>query len=228
MRMNGVNWEDEFRNEQAFWSHSGDVEREPFVRVSCGEITSEYFLSRRIQQQPTLLMRAAKALIEQPEFSLYQALCERERRPITRVVGAETSGIALASYIALLLEVPTSFAERDGDMYVFKGGFNFSDNEHVVIADDTITSGRTLFGMIEAVQRDVPDASIAPLMLVLCNRSNRSGAGAHSIIALVDREFPRWCEGQNPHTPDGRELHPPIRPKTAETGWERNSRMPGT
>ncbi len=206
---NANDWDEIFSQIGAVWTHAGDVHTQPFVRTSSGLISSGCFRGRKVQERPDILSAACAAFLEHPSIVRYLKRRIHINTPLDRVVGPATSGIALASHLALLLGAKTAFADKAGAGYSF-AGFSFSPHERVLIVDDTITSGSTFLGVRDALLAAEPTLQIIPVVLVLCNRSNRSLIESHIIISLICRDFPRWCEGENPHTRDGQEILPPV------------------
>jgi adenine/guanine phosphoribosyltransferase-like PRPP-binding protein len=212
------NWDKIFIDIGASWTHSGDPHTQPFIRTSSGLLSAGCFRGRKVQEDPELLSKAAASLIAHPGIRQYLKRRIHKECPIDRVLGSATSGIALASHIALQIGAKTAFAEKDSESpcgFSFKG-FTFEPNELVLIVDDTVTTGRTLQGVRDALLLEAPSAKIIPAMLVLCNRSNCTEIAGHKILSLITRSIERWPEGENPYTKDGKEILPPVEPKSCK------------
>ena len=102
-----------------------------------------------------------------------------------------------------------SFAEKEGDGFVFKRSKPLP-GERVFLVEDTITTGGSVLRVKDAVKNIVPDALIMPVLPVLCNRSGKDSLDGMQIVSLVSGDFRMWKEGSNPFTANGRELVPPV------------------
>jgi orotate phosphoribosyltransferase len=69
------------------------------------------------------------------------------------VAGPTTGGIILAFETALLLGVRSIFAEKEGATRVFRRDFELKTGEHVLIVDDVLTTGGSIRGTIDAVNK---------------------------------------------------------------------------
>ena len=197
-----IDWESVFARANALYKHDGHPLR-PYAYVSSGEISEGYFRGRAIQESPQLLSQAASALAER-----IQEFCQ-DTYAVDRIIGASTSGIALASHVALALGARTAFADRTDSGFSFSG-FDICPGERVIAVDDTITSGGTL----HALYRALPSAiHVIPAVAVLCNRSGSQYHGTYPVLSLLEWPVCRWKEGSNPFTSDGKERVPPVRPK---------------
>jgi len=68
------------------------------------------------------------------------------------VVGPTTGGIILSYETARHLSVRGLFAEKDGDRRVLRRDFTISAGERVLIVDDILTTGKSVFETIKAVR----------------------------------------------------------------------------
>ena len=69
------------------------------------------------------------------------------------VAGPTTGGIILAFEVARQLGVKGIFAEKEGEVRVFRRGFTINPDERVLIIDDILTTGGSIIEVIEAVKR---------------------------------------------------------------------------
>ena len=82
---------------------------------------------------------------------------------IETVVGPTTGGIILAYDVARYLNVKSIYAEAGENGRVFKRGFSLEKGEKVLIVDDILTTGRSVFEVIELVksyQADIVGISV--------------------------------------------------------------------
>jgi len=87
------------------------------------------------------------------------------------VAGPTTGGIILAFETARQLGVRSVFAEKEGEIRVFRRDFEIRPGEHVLIVDDILTTGSSLRETIGAVAR--PRGSVIGIG-VLVDRSERN------------------------------------------------------
>jgi len=69
------------------------------------------------------------------------------------VAGPTTGGIILAFETASQLGVRNIFAEKEGEIRVFRRDFEIADGEHVLIVDDILTTGSSVRETINAVAK---------------------------------------------------------------------------
>jgi len=69
------------------------------------------------------------------------------------VAGPTTGGIILAFETARQLGVRSIFAEKEGDVRVFRRDFEIAPGEYVLIVDDILTTGSSLKETISAVNK---------------------------------------------------------------------------
>ena len=69
------------------------------------------------------------------------------------VAGPTTGGVILAFETARQLGTRSIFAEKDGEIRVFRRDFEIATGEHVLIVDDILTTGSSLRETISAVAK---------------------------------------------------------------------------
>ncbi|MBO8130322.1 MAG: orotate phosphoribosyltransferase [Candidatus Marinimicrobia bacterium] len=67
------------------------------------------------------------------------------------VVGAATGGIIISHVVAKFLACRSIFAERVSDKLTFRRGFKINPRERVLIVDDILTTGSSLYELIDLV-----------------------------------------------------------------------------
>jgi len=119
-----------------------------------------------------------------------QEFAERFRnKQIATVVGPTTGGIIIAYDVARYLGIESIYAESDDEGRVFKRGFSLEKGQRVVIVDDILTTGRSLFEVIDLVKKY--DAEIVGLGVLL----DRSGGGVefdYPLEALASVSAESW------------------------------------
>jgi orotate phosphoribosyltransferase len=69
------------------------------------------------------------------------------------VAGPTTGGIILTFEVARQLGVKGVFAEKEGEVRVFRRGFTINPDERVLIVDDILTTGGSIVEVIDAVRK---------------------------------------------------------------------------
>jgi orotate phosphoribosyltransferase len=76
-----------------------------------------------------------------------------EGQKIDVVAGPTTGGIILAFETARQLGVRSIFAEKEGEVRIFRRDFEIAPGEHILIVDDILTTGGSLRETINAVAK---------------------------------------------------------------------------
>ena len=197
-------WATEFGLAGAYWLHDKNPRR-PYALLTSGLISDGFFNGGRVGEDGLLFGRACEVLWRKAREEGLSSLN-------LRVVGAAMGAISLSSRLAEAGKCRSAYAER------FEGGFSLlrpdiKQNENFLLVEDTITTGKTLDQLLCAVKATSPNSAIANMVLALCNRSSKPDFKGMPILSLISPSFETWHEGQNPFTPDGKELVPPVRPK---------------
>ncbi len=95
-------------------------------------------------------------VLQYPHYTekLCRLISERFKKDNVQVVaGPTTGGIILAFEVARQLGVKGIFAEKEGEIRVFRHGFTINPDERVLIVDDILTTGSSITEVIEAVKK---------------------------------------------------------------------------
>ncbi len=142
------------------------------------------------------------------------AVCEPLCRQMARlfseqqvevVVGPTTGGILIAYEVAKELGVHSLYAEpgESGDKRIFKRGFSLDAGQRVLIVDDIVTTGRSMFEVISLVESY--DAKIVGIGAML----DRSGGAidlGYPLSALTTVSADSWTPEDCPMCKEGKEL----------------------
>jgi orotate phosphoribosyltransferase len=71
---------------------------------------------------------------------------------IELVVGPTTGGVILAYEVAKQLGIRGIFAEKEGQVRVFRRGFNIKPGERILVVDDILTTGGSIKEVVNAVK----------------------------------------------------------------------------
>lgn len=113
------------------------------------------------------------------------------------VVGPAIGGVILASYTAKHLgfdgdDVLSLFADKDGDGFVIKRGYDaFVRGKHVLVVEDIMTTGGSVRGTIQAVEAV---GGTVMGVAALCNRGKLTAdaLGVPKLVSLVEMSFDTW------------------------------------
>lgn len=72
---------------------------------------------------------------------------------VQAVAGPTTGGIILAFEIARQMGVKSMFAEKEDEERVFRRGFTINAGDRVLVVDDILTTGGSIFEVIQAVKK---------------------------------------------------------------------------
>jgi orotate phosphoribosyltransferase len=138
------------------------------------------------------------ALLKQP--TLCTRICEQMAAGLAdsgavTIVGPTTGGIIIAYDVARYLGVEAIYAEADEDRRIFKRGFSLDEGQKVAIVDDVLTTGKSVFEVIDLVESY--KAKIVGISLML-DRSNGTVSFDYPFRALATVEANSWEAGACP------------------------------
>jgi len=117
---------------------------EGHFKLSSGKHSDIYYEKFNILQLPKLCEKVCMALAE---------LFKGDKVEV--VVGPTMGGIIIAYEVAKNLGVNAIYAERadSGQGRIFKRGFHINEGQRVLIVDDVMTTGGSVFEVIELVEK---------------------------------------------------------------------------
>jgi orotate phosphoribosyltransferase len=121
------------------------------------------------------------------------------------VVGPTTGGVLIAYEVAKALGTHSLYAEPgdSGDKRIFKRGFSLNPKQRVLIVDDIVTTGRSMFEVIHLVESY--GAKIVGIGAML----DRSGGGidlGYPLTALTTVSADSWTPEECPMCQQGQKL----------------------
>ena len=120
---------------------AGAIKEGHFLLAS-GLHSSVYWEKFRILQYPHHTEKLCRLIVQ-----------HFKNQKIEVVAGPTTGGIILAFETARQLGVRSIFAEREGEIRVFRRNFDITPGEHVLIVDDILTTGSSIRETMSAVAR---------------------------------------------------------------------------
>ncbi len=169
--------------------------------LSSGRHAGRYVQCAQLLQHPDLAARVCADLAAPLRASV---------PPWDVVVGPAMGAVTFAYELARALGVRGLFAERGAEGgFVLRRGFAIAGKERVLVAEDVVTTGKSVREVIELLRalgvREVGVASIV-------NRSGRPDPfGELPYWRCLDLEVPSWEAADCPLCRDGRS-GPPVKP----------------
>jgi orotate phosphoribosyltransferase len=120
-----------------------DALLEGHFKLTSGKHSDIYYEKFMILKRPRLCERVCAALAE---------MFENDR--VELVVGPTTGGVIIAYEVAKFLGVDSIYAEaaETGKGRIFKRGFHIDEGTRVLIVDDVLTTGTSIFEVINLVK----------------------------------------------------------------------------
>lgn len=169
---------------------SGAVKEGHFLLAS-GLHSPIYWEKFRILQYPKYTERLCRLIVQ-----------HFKHRRIDLVVGPTTGGIILAFETARQLGVRSIFAEKMGEIRIFRRDFDIAPGESILVVDDVLTTGSSIKETMSAIDRL---GGVVIGIGVLVNRSGKEidlGAPLFSCIHVPTTVYsPEECPLCAAHIP---------------------------
>ena len=161
-------------------------------KLTSGRHSDVYYEKFTLLKQPAICTKICKEMADNL----------KQYEPVT-VVGPTTGGIIIAYDVARYLGIESIYAEPGEDGREFKRGFSLEKGQKVVIVDDVLTTGRSIFEVIDLVKNY--EAEIVGISLML-DRSNGSVKFDYPYFALATVDADSWEPADCPMCNDGVEI----------------------
>lgn len=127
------------------------------------------------------------------------------------VVTPAVGGIVLGTEVGRILNARTIFTERENGKMTLRRGFELNEQENVLVCEDVVTTGGSVFEIIEIVKEK--NAILAGVGFII-DRSNGKvnfGCNQHSlasveVIKFPESEIPDWLSNIPVTKPGSRSL----------------------
>lgn len=148
-------------------------------KLTSGRHSDVYYEKFTLLKQPAICTKMCQQMAE--HF--------KEAAPVT-IVGPTTGGLIIAYDVARYMGIESIYAEAGDDGgRVFKRGFSLEKGQKVVIVDDVLTTGRSIFEVIDLVNKY--EAEIVGIGLML-DRSNGKITFDYPFYALTTVAADSW------------------------------------
>jgi orotate phosphoribosyltransferase len=162
-------------------------------KLTSGRHSDIYYEKFTLLKQPTICTQICQQMAE--NFKNSGAIT---------VVGPTTGGIIIAYDVARYMGLEAIYAEPGDDGgRVFKRGFSLEKGQKVVIVDDVLTTGRSIFEVIDLVKSY--EAEIVGIGLML-DRSNGKVKFEYPYFALATVAADSWESDECPLCAKGMEI----------------------
>lgn len=119
------------------------------------------------------------------------------------VVGPAVGGIILAYEVAKNLGTRGIFLEREDGKLVLRRGFSIGKEERVLIVEDIVTTGRSVFEVLEALEDEVKQDRIAGLAFLVDRSKGELDFKIKKQISLMRLDLPTYKAEECPLCKDG-------------------------
>lgn len=158
--------------------------------LTSGRHSNQYMQCAKILQYPNYAEEIAKGLAE-----------EFKEDAIDIVVGPAMGGIIIAYELARQLNAKNLFAERENGKMVLRRGFSIPKGARVLVAEDVVTTGGSVFEVIDIVKEQGGEvAGVA----VLVDRSNGSVDFGAKLRAALTADIISYETGECPLCKEGK------------------------
>ena len=120
-----------------------------------------------------------------------------ESNDIDIVLGAAIGGILLSSGVAKYLDKKSIFTERVEQKMELRRGFEIKDNSRVLIVEDIVSTGGSIFELIDVVKEN--NANIAGITSIVHRNVNDINFGyiykpllCHPVKSWEESDIPDW------------------------------------
>ena len=151
--------------------------------LSSGLHSPSYMQCALVLQKPRLAEKFCRALAK-----------KLKGVKIDAVIGPALGGMIVSYEMARALKVRSLFAERVDGSFVLRRGFKFKKNEKVLVVEDVVTTGKSIYEVIDLVKDQ--GAQLAAVASIV----DRSGGAAifeqdlHSLLRISIRSYkPEHC-----------------------------------
>jgi orotate phosphoribosyltransferase len=170
-----------------------------FVLTS-GFHSPNYFQCAKVLQFPEYNILFSKLILE-----------HFVNKKIDAVISPAVGGIVLGTEIGRQLNVRTIFAERENNKMILRRGFDINENENVLVCEDVVTTGGSVFEVINLVNEF--RANVAGVGFIIDRSNGKVNFGCDqfslakiNVIKFKPDEVPEWLEKIPVSKPGSRSL----------------------
>ena len=148
-------------------------------------------------------------VLEQPEIC--DELCELMAEPFKKdkigvVVGPAMGGVLLAYGVARALGTRGIFMEREQGKLVLRRDFHIAHNERVLVVEDVVTTGKSVFEVLEALPLEMSQGRVAGVSYLVDRSSGKADFKTPKQVPLLKLDLPTYAPEACPLCANGVEL----------------------
>jgi orotate phosphoribosyltransferase len=155
--------------------------------LSSGRHSNAYVEKFNLLQHPSHCEALCRAMAEQ----------FRDLKPDV-VVGPAIGGILLAYETARALGLRGIFLEREEGILTLRRGFEIGAQERVLLVEDVVTTGKSVFELIDALKREKREGRILGVAFLVDRSSGKVDFGLPRQKALLTLDLPAWDPAECP------------------------------
>lgn len=164
-------------------------------RLTSGRHSNVYFQCAKVLQYPAYAEKICGLIAD--HYRLFE---------IDTVISPAIGGIIVGQEVARLLNKRSIFAEREDKSLVLRRGFNLEKGEKVLVCEDVITTGGSVFEVIDIVRK--AGAEIAGIGFIV-DRSNGKVNFSYRQFSTVKLDAVSYSQDECPLCKQGIELVKP-------------------
>lgn len=166
---------------------SGAILEGHFLLTS-GKHSNKYIEKFRLLEKPSILEIISKLMSD-----------KYKNESIDLVLGAAIGGILLCGGVGRELNVKHIFTERIDTRMILKRGFEVKKNDRVVIVEDIITTGGSVFEMIDVVRENGGNLVGVSSIVDRSNKEIDFGVPYNPLVKMTidsweEHEIPQWLK----------------------------------
>jgi orotate phosphoribosyltransferase len=128
------------------------------------------------------------------------------------VVSPAVGGIVLGTEIGRILKARTIFTERENGKMSLRRGFEINENENVLVCEDVVTTGGSVFEILEIVKEKKANITGVGFIIDRSNGKVNFGCNQFSlakieVIKYPENEIPDWLSNIPVTKPGSRKLN---------------------
>lgn len=157
-----------------------DALKHGHFKLTSGRHSDTYVQCAQLMKSPATTVELARAAAE--------AIPKEAREQITLVVSPAVGGITWGFAMAYVLGVDFIFAERKSGVMELRRSFAVSPDDHVLIAEDVVTTGGSVKEVIDVVKRG--GADVLGVVSIIDRKTSR--AFTEPFWPLLELEIDSW------------------------------------
>jgi len=163
--------------------------------LTSGRHSDKYFQCAKVLQYPEYIEQLCSIIVN--HFEDYE---------IDAVISPAIGGLVVGQEVARQLNKRFIFAERENKNLTLRRGFSLSEGEKVLICEDVVTTGGSVFEVIDIVKNN--NAKVAGVGFIV-DRSNGKVDFEYPQISTLKMEVVSYLPEECPLCKDGLEITKP-------------------